>query len=255
MLIVYLRIAIACGSPRVASGYDESYYMLRDCDTLETKKIFTILLLHQGGKEPIPDKKDDGIALFIDGNSEGMKVFMPRKRADRDACFQSKLPKHLLEWIMSYPETNITGTTDSGMTRVLKTESIRIVQAVLSAHTCALKSIIDEYGMPEVSAQYGDDVDDDDDSDNDSQREERSVGNDEDQRGQALSYQRQSQLNYLGDERVAISHTPTLTPTTWSDTEDERHVLNPAPSTTSVDSASVQESKNITTSRLREERI
>ncbi|KAG9256351.1 uncharacterized protein F5Z01DRAFT_618953 [Emericellopsis atlantica] len=161
-----LSIAKYHQSPRVANGYDALYKLLRNCDTLETRKITTTLLLHQGGTEPISHDKDDGVALVIDESSQGMKVFVPRKRSDREACFQSKLPKYLFEWIMTNPDTNIIEACADDYAKIAKECGIRAVQAVLSARICALNSILLEFGIPDAGAAYADADDDDSDEEN-----------------------------------------------------------------------------------------
>ncbi|KAH6866261.1 hypothetical protein B0T10DRAFT_573711, partial [Thelonectria olida] len=133
-----LRIAVAFDSPRAVNTEEAFYSLLRSCETFETDSIITLLQLPQGLGKPIIVEKTNGIALQIDDGQDSLKIFVPRRKRDREACFHSKLPQHLFEW-MCYP------------TKRVPIEGVKAVQAVLTASSCALSDILDESGISSVS--------------------------------------------------------------------------------------------------------
>ncbi|KAH6874160.1 hypothetical protein B0T10DRAFT_587961 [Thelonectria olida] len=134
-----LRIAVVFDSPRAVNTEEAFYSLLRSCETFETDSIITLLQLPQGLGKPIIVEKTNGIALQIDDGQDSLKIFVPRRKRDREACFHSKLPQHLFEWMMCYP------------TKRVPIEGVKAVQAVLTASSCALSDILDESGISSVS--------------------------------------------------------------------------------------------------------
>ena len=150
------RIAIAFGSPRALYDEVDFYNLLRNSETLETDKISTRLQLHQNG-ELLVVEEEHAMSLDIHETSEKLRVFVPRSKRDREACFHSKLPQRFFEWMMTEPKSQIRESTSI--------EGVKIVQSILTAYPYGLSAILEENGIadiltPNKDEDYGSDEDD-----------------------------------------------------------------------------------------------
>lgn len=171
-LIKLDRIAVAFGSPRIANGYDEFYQQLRDCETLETASIHATLSLNiPGSGQLITAEKTGGLGPYIDESSACLRVFVPRNKSERETCFQTKFPRHFLEWMMSDVNTNIVRSDSADIGRIPGPEIFNIMQAVLNAESCGLQGIMDENGVPELDSRYNDDFEEDEDESREDEHE------------------------------------------------------------------------------------
>ena len=171
--------------------------------------------------------------MFIADDAD-LKVYVPRKKADRDACFLSKLPRYLLERIMSDEQTNILGGSDDAKLNMPGPEMLLTIQAVLNAHPSALKGVLGESSVPELHERFDDEVEEEiDETEDDDQQD-----NDEADQGDTRSHHR-----LLSDEpqtaRLRISSDGEEDRTsrsvmTWSETDDNGPVLTPTASITSA---------------------
>ncbi|KAH6876838.1 hypothetical protein B0T10DRAFT_497374, partial [Thelonectria olida] len=152
-----LRIAVAFGSPEAVDSEEAFYSLLRNCETFETGRITTQLSL-----PGLPQEGPPINPYRLTNTSDVLKVFVPRRKKDREACFYSKLPQHLFAWMMSYPRTP------------LSTHGIKVVQAVLTASSYAVAGILGEAGIPPVSIPCEEEEEEEAESD-----EEETVYNDE----------------------------------------------------------------------------
>jgi len=89
-------VAVAFGSPRTLHNEADYYSLLRNSETLETDKISIRLQLHQNG-EILVIEEEHGISVDIHETFEKLRIFVPRNKIDREACFHSKLPQHLFD--------------------------------------------------------------------------------------------------------------------------------------------------------------
>lgn len=154
-------IAKTYNSPRTRGDLQSTYSLLRNSETLETGRISTQLHLHQDGEDLVVEK-EQGIAVHIHEGPEGLRVYIPRARRDRGACFQTKLPQRLCEWLMTDPTTQIVEKVSN--------EATCAVLSVLNAPPYSLSGILDQCGIniidlaPEEGEYDEDDISDDDQS-------------------------------------------------------------------------------------------
>jgi hypothetical protein len=139
-----------------------------------TGRITTRLSIPSLSQEgsPIIAQKDHGIALQIDDTSGVLKIFVPRRKKDREVCFYSKLPQHLFAWMMSYPKAP------------LPADGVRVVQAVLTASSYAVAAILEEAGIPPVSIPCEEEEEEEEEAESD---EEEIVYNDEGEAGEVIA--------------------------------------------------------------------
>ncbi|KAB5566357.1 hypothetical protein GE09DRAFT_1106410 [Coniochaeta sp. 2T2.1] len=157
-----LRIAKTYNSPRTWGDLQSAYSLLRNAETLETGHISTQLHLHQDGEDLVVEK-EQGIAVHIYEGPEGLRIYIPRAKRDRGACFQTKLPQRLCEWLMTDPTTQIVEKVSN--------EATCAVLSVLNAPLYSLSGILDQCGIniidlaPEEGEYDEADISDDDQSD------------------------------------------------------------------------------------------
>ena len=130
-------------SPRTSrdSNRNELYVFLQNSETLETDKITAELLLTQDDTELRVEK--ESASLHMREDIDGLKVYVPRDKRSQEVCFNSKLPRRLCEWIMTDPATQIVAPVSP--------DAVAVVQSVLSAQPFAIKDILDEHGIVDVS--------------------------------------------------------------------------------------------------------
>jgi hypothetical protein len=155
------RIAKTYNSPRTREDLQSTYSLLRNSETLETGHISTQLHLHQDGEDLVVER-EQGIAVHIYEGPEGLRIYIPRAKRDRGACFQTKLPQRLCEWLMTDPTTQIVEKTNN--------EATCAVLSVINAPPYSLSGILDQCGIntidlaPEEGEYDEDDLSDDDQS-------------------------------------------------------------------------------------------
>ena len=133
-------------SPRTQRDPNEFYILLQNSETLETGKITAELLLRQDNEVLRVEKKS--ASLHIREGTDGLRVYVPRDNRSQEVCFHSKLPRRLCEWMMTDPMTETTQPVSS--------DTVAVVQSVLSAQSFALDEILDEHGIMEVDIANGD---------------------------------------------------------------------------------------------------
>jgi len=134
-------VAVAFGSPRTLHNEADYYSLLRNSETLETDKISIRLQLHQNG-EVLVIEEEHGISVDIHETFEKLRIFVPRNKINREACFHSKLPQRLFEWMMTEPTSQIRKSTSI--------EGVKIVQSILTAYPYGVSAILDENGIAQV---------------------------------------------------------------------------------------------------------
>lgn len=157
-------IAKTYNSPRTRGNLHTTYSLLRDSKTLETARMVTQLHLSQDGVDVVVEKQH-GIAVHVHESPEGLRIYIPKDKRDRGACFQTKLPQRLCEWLMTDPTTQLVDK--------ISDEAIRLVLSVLNAAPYSLSGILSQCGittidLPPDEGEYGVEEDSDDDLDGDS---------------------------------------------------------------------------------------
>ncbi|KAH8698523.1 hypothetical protein BGW36DRAFT_376264 [Talaromyces proteolyticus] len=100
-----LRIAVHFGSPRVQSGEQPFYDELKKIEVRETDGISSQLHLSQDGR--VIKVEMNRSELHLQDHQDGLKIYIPRDEDMQYQCFLDRMPKALLEWIMTDPKTGI----------------------------------------------------------------------------------------------------------------------------------------------------
>jgi len=139
-LTAHHRIATHCGSPRVSQNDDSLYTLLRNADVYETDGISSLLKLSQGGRDLTVEVARS--ELHIREDESGLKIYVPRDVRGQDFCYYSKLPRRLLDWMMTHPTTQIQETVEL--------EAVLVVTSVLNARTSTVNMVLEAAGIIEV---------------------------------------------------------------------------------------------------------
>lgn len=104
-------------------------------------------------------EKQQGIAVHIHESPEDLRIYVPRDKRDYGACFQTKLPQRLCEWLMTDPTTQIIDKVSD--------EATRVVLSVLNAAPYSLSGILSQCGITTIDllpdeSEYGVDGSSDD---------------------------------------------------------------------------------------------
>ncbi|KAB8212048.1 hypothetical protein BDV34DRAFT_219262 [Aspergillus parasiticus] len=100
-----LRIAVHYNSPRILKGESAFYELLRKTKVCATDSISSELHLNQDGKDIIVEISKS--ELHLDETEAGLTIYVPRDETAQCLCFVDRIPKALLEWIMTEPTTGI----------------------------------------------------------------------------------------------------------------------------------------------------
>ncbi|OCL02139.1 hypothetical protein AOQ84DRAFT_424260 [Glonium stellatum] len=142
-----LRIAVHFGSPRAQTNQQMFYEVLQSAQVRETDGICSELHLNQEGNDlKVEVNRSE---LHIRDNESELKVYVPRNERAQDLCFFDKLPKGLLEWVMTEPSTQICER--------LGDKALNVMQKVLLAQKKYISEIPDREGI--VSLEIPDDCD------------------------------------------------------------------------------------------------
>jgi hypothetical protein len=82
------------------------YDLLKNADVRETDGIRSELHLNQDGEDLKVELQES--ELYIRDDNSGLKIYVPRNEEAQYLCFVDKLPKGLLEWMMTEPLTQIS---------------------------------------------------------------------------------------------------------------------------------------------------
>ncbi|KAJ5724661.1 hypothetical protein N7493_006389 [Penicillium malachiteum] len=168
-----LRIACTFNSPRYQANGLELYRLLRTAIFEVTDNIVSTLRIVQDGT---PADVEETIAkLHISETSSGLTIYIPRDRKAQEICFCDILPKHIVEWLMRDPTTQILEPFGPDM--------LKIVIMMFSIHPFAIDSVLDREGITEVDIANEDNRFEDDSSSEDSFPQEDLAQSDGDDNG------------------------------------------------------------------------
>ncbi|KAB8229009.1 uncharacterized protein BDW43DRAFT_289566 [Aspergillus alliaceus] len=100
-----LRIAAHYNSPRMLKSEDTFYELLRKIKVCATDGISSELHLNQDGKDILVEVSRS--ELHLHEADTDLTIYVPRDEKAQCLCFVDRIPKALLEWIMTEPTTRI----------------------------------------------------------------------------------------------------------------------------------------------------
>lgn len=152
--MLYSSVATHFKSPR--SGDSQSLFkLLRSTKVYETDDIFSELHLNQGGEDikVVLEKSE----LHIQENDGSLRIYVPKDEEAQELCFCDRLPKALLERIMTEPSTEIC-------TRVTE-RALTVMQKIFSlSNPSFIEKVLDRSGilsvdMPSIEMDEDEDTD------------------------------------------------------------------------------------------------
>ncbi|KAL2866124.1 uncharacterized protein BJX67DRAFT_372785 [Aspergillus lucknowensis] len=141
-----LRIAVHLKSPRLRSGEHALFESLKRIDVRETDGISSELHLNQDGKDIMVEINKS--ELHFNDSDEGLIIYVPRDEKMQCLCFLDRIPKALMEWIMTEPLTRICEPHSEKFLGVLST--------VLQAEPKYVEVALDRAGI--MTVETPDDV-------------------------------------------------------------------------------------------------
>ncbi|KAK7453070.1 hypothetical protein Landi51_04065 [Colletotrichum acutatum] len=144
----------ASGICRVASHFDSPrvddvvglYHTLRAAEVFETHGISSEVHLVQDGKAHIHVKPSS--ELHIRETAGRLQIYVPLNKERQDFCYHSSLPRRLLEWVMTEPETQLCGAIPHRAISAMSSALNAPIQSV--SHILEAEGIIDLGGRTEV---------------------------------------------------------------------------------------------------------
>ncbi|KAI9372834.1 hypothetical protein BJX61DRAFT_542344 [Aspergillus egyptiacus] len=113
-----LRIAVHFQSPRAIKDEVGFYQILKNIDVRETDGITSELHLNQDGQDiRVEVAKSE---LHFQENGSGLTIYVPRDEQAQYLCFLDRLPRALLEWILTEPSTGIADPFDERALNVMQ---------------------------------------------------------------------------------------------------------------------------------------
>jgi hypothetical protein len=144
--VVAFRIAVHLKSPRLKIGEAALVEALKRIDVRETDGISSELHLHQDGKDIMVEVYKS--ELHFHDSDEGLIIYVPADEKMQCLCFLDRIPRALMEWIMTEPLTRICEPYSERILGVLST--------VLQAEAKYVGVALDRAGI--MSVETPDDV-------------------------------------------------------------------------------------------------
>ncbi|OCK73843.1 hypothetical protein K432DRAFT_364328 [Lepidopterella palustris CBS 459.81] len=144
------RVAVHFESRRANNNDRSLYDILKGANVLETDGISSELHLSQGDQIYIVQAARS--ELHIQEDQSGLKVYVPRDASSQEVCYYSKLPRGLVEWMMTDEPSQTQRKVDE--------TAVRVVNSVLNARKSALPRILESEGITGV--YFADEEDEED---------------------------------------------------------------------------------------------
>ncbi|KAL5334193.1 hypothetical protein BJX70DRAFT_378796 [Aspergillus crustosus] len=141
-----LRIAVHSRSPRIANGEQQFFEILKEIDVRETDGISSELHLHQDGQDIVVELSQS--ELHFQDSESGLIIYVPRNQQAQYLCFLDRIPRELLEWIMTEPST--------GICEPYNEKALNAISMVLQAEKKYIALTLDRAGI--MSAETPDDT-------------------------------------------------------------------------------------------------
>ncbi|KAF7179749.1 hypothetical protein CNMCM7691_008799 [Aspergillus felis] len=135
-----LRIAVHFRSPRLKAGEQSLYEMLRNIGIRETDGISSELHLNQDGKDIMVEISQS--ELHFQEYESGLTIYVPRNEKAQYLCFLDRIPRALMEWIMTEPST--------GICEPFTDKALNVLSKVLQAETMYIGTTLDRAGIMSV---------------------------------------------------------------------------------------------------------
>ncbi|KAL5362015.1 hypothetical protein BJX96DRAFT_153271 [Aspergillus floccosus] len=147
-----LRVAATFNSPRYHANPSGLYELLRMARIEATDGVFSILRISQDGV--VVDVEELIGKLHISEEPSGLVVYVPKDKKAQELCFCDLLPKHLIDWLMRDPATQIPDNIES--------DAVTIISIILSIDPSATDLILERHGIVEIDVPNEDPSIDDD---------------------------------------------------------------------------------------------
>ncbi|GFF32149.1 conserved hypothetical protein [Aspergillus udagawae] len=135
-----LRIAVHFRSPRLKTGEQSLYELLRNISIRETDGISSELHLNQDGKDIMVEISQS--ELHFQEYESRLIIYVPRNEQAQYLCFLDRIPRALMEWIMTEPST--------GICEPFNDKALNIISKVLQAETKYIGMTLDRAGIMSV---------------------------------------------------------------------------------------------------------
>ncbi|KAL2828008.1 hypothetical protein BDW59DRAFT_178954 [Aspergillus cavernicola] len=140
-----LRISVHFRSPRTKNGEQQFYEVLKKIDVRETDGITSELHLNQDGKDLKVEVSHS--ELHFQESELGLTIYVPRDEQAQYLCFLDRIPRALMEWIMTEPST--------GICESINEKALNVVSKVLQAEAKYIALTLDRAGI--ISVETPDD--------------------------------------------------------------------------------------------------
>ncbi|KAF4775175.1 hypothetical protein HER10_EVM0007465 [Colletotrichum scovillei] len=140
------RVASHFNSPR-SDDVHGLYHRLRATEVFETHGISSEIHLVQDGKAHIHVKSSS--ELHIREAAGHLQIYVPLSKERQDFCYHSSLPRRLLEWVMTEPETQICGA--------IPHRAISAMSSALNAPIQSVSQILEAEGIIDLDGINEDD--------------------------------------------------------------------------------------------------
>ncbi|KAK1467140.1 hypothetical protein CMEL01_11133 [Colletotrichum melonis] len=140
------RVASHFNSPR-SDDVHGLYHTLRATEVFETHGISSEIHLVQDGKAHIHAKSSS--ELHIREAAGRLQIYVPLSKERQDFCYHSSLPRRLLEWVMTEPETQICGA--------IPHRAISAMSSALNAPIQSVSQILEAEGIIDLGGINEDD--------------------------------------------------------------------------------------------------
>ncbi|GFG16303.1 hypothetical protein IFM61392_09435 [Aspergillus lentulus] len=147
-----LRVAATFNSPRYHANPSRLYELLRTARIEATDGVSSILRISQDGVAA--DVEELIGKLHISEEPSGLVVYVPKDKKAQELCFCDLLPKHLIDWLMRNPATQIPDNVES--------DAVAIISMILSVDPSATDLILERQGIIEIDVPNEDPGIDDD---------------------------------------------------------------------------------------------
>ncbi|KOC14318.1 hypothetical protein AFLA70_555g000420 [Aspergillus flavus AF70] len=138
-----LRVAVHYNSPRILKGESAFYELLRKTKVCATDGISSELHLNQDGKDIIVEISKS--ELHLDETEDGLTIYVPRDEMAQCLCFVDRIPKALLEWIMTEPTT--------GICTPFPDKAVDAIQKMLQVPPSLIAATLDRTGIVSIETQ------------------------------------------------------------------------------------------------------
>ncbi|KAL4784029.1 hypothetical protein BJX76DRAFT_348158 [Aspergillus varians] len=135
-----LRIAVHFRSPRIKIGEQHFYELLKKINVRETDGISSELHLNQDGKDIKVEVSQS--ELHFQESESGLTIHVPRDEETQYLCFLDRVPRALMEWIMTEPST--------GICEPFNEKALSVLSKVLQAKMKYITLTLDRSGIMSV---------------------------------------------------------------------------------------------------------